>query len=59
MVVAAGDALAWNAPRTTFHVVRPDGCIAFRCDANPGQLSDVGQLTVWLIDNVAGSLTAE
>jgi hypothetical protein len=58
IVVAAGDAFAWNAPRPTLYVVRPDGYIAFRCDAEPGQLPDVERLTTWLIDNFAGSLNA-
>jgi 2-polyprenyl-6-methoxyphenol hydroxylase-like FAD-dependent oxidoreductase len=58
IVVAAGDAFAWNAPRPTLYVVRPDGYIAFRCDAEPGQLPDVERLTAWLIDNFAGSLSA-
>jgi hypothetical protein len=56
LVVAAGDAFAWNAPRPTLYVVRPDGYIAFRSDAEPGQLPDVGRLTEWLIENFAGSL---
>ena len=56
IVVAAGDAFAWNAPRPTLYVVRPDGYIAFRCDAAPGQLPDVDRLTAWLIDNFAGAL---
>lgn len=56
IIVAAGDAFAWNAPRPTLYVVRPDGYIAFRCDADPGQLPDVGRLTAWLIDNFAASL---
>lgn len=57
LVVAAGDAFAWNAPRPTLYMVRPDGYIAFRCDAEPGSLPDVGLLTDWLIANFAGELT--
>jgi hypothetical protein len=57
IVVAAGDAFAWNAPRPTLYVVRPDGYIAFRCDAEPGELPDVGRLTAWLIDNLAEPTT--
>lgn len=56
LAVAAGDAFAWNAPRPTLYVVRPDGYVAFRCDAEPGQLPDVGRLTAWLIDSFAGPL---
>lgn len=56
LVVASGDAFAWNAPRPTVYLVRPDGYIAFRCDAEPGQLPDVGRLTAWLVENFAGSL---
>ena len=59
LVVAAGDAFAWNAPRPTLYVVRPDGYIAFRSDADPGQLPEVGRLTAWLIENFAGSLAAK
>ena len=59
MVVAVGDAFTWNAPRPTLYVVRPDGYIAFRCDAEPDQLPDVERLTAWLIDNFAGSLAAK
>lgn len=59
LVVAAGDAFAWNAPRPTLYVVRPDGYIAFRCDAEPGQFPDVDRLTAWLVDNFAGSLAAQ
>lgn len=58
LVVAAGDAFAWNAPRPTLYVVRPDGYIAFRCDAEEGRLPDVARLTAWLIDNFAGGLAA-
>ena len=58
LVVAAGDAFAWNAPRPTLYMVRPDGYVAFRCDAGPGELPDVSRLTSWLIDNFAGSLAA-
>lgn len=58
LVVAAGDAFAWNAPRPTLYVVRPDGYIAFRCDAAPGRLPEVSRLTEWLIANFAGSLAA-
>ena len=56
IVVAAGDAFAWNAPRPTLYVVRPDGYIAFRCDAEPGQPPDVNRFTEWLVENFAGSL---
>lgn len=56
LVVAAGDAFAWNAPRPTLYVVRPDGYIAFRCDADEGRLPDVRRLTAWLTDNFAGEL---
>lgn len=59
LVVAAGDAFAWNAPRPTLYVVRPDGYIAFRCDAEPGALPDVGRLSTWLIETFAGSLVAD
>jgi len=58
LVVAAGDAFAWNAPRPTLYVVRPDGYVAFRCDADPGHLPDVNRLTAWLIETFAGSLAA-
>ena len=58
LVVAAGDVFAWNAPRPALYVVRPDGYVAFRCDAEPGELPDVSRLTSWLIDNFAGSLAA-
>lgn len=58
MVVAAGDAFAWNAPRPTLYLVRPDGYVAFRTDAAPGELPDARRLTAWLIGNVAGSLIA-
>jgi hypothetical protein len=40
-------------------MVRPDGYIAFRCDAAPGQLPDVNRLSSWLIENFAGSLMAD
>lgn len=56
IVVAAGDVFIWNTPRPTLYVVRPDGYIAFRCDADPGQLPDVDRLTSWLVDNFAGSI---
>ena len=56
LVVAAGDAFAWNAPRPTLYVVRPDGYVAFRCDAAPDELPDASRLTLWLIDNFAGNL---
>lgn len=56
IVVAAGDAFAWNAPRPTLYVIRPDGHVAFRCDAEPGKLPDVLRLTAWLTDNFAGPL---
>lgn len=59
LVLAVGDAFAWNAPRPTLYMVRPDGYIAFRCDAQPGQLPDVGRLSAWLIENFAGSLIGE
>ena len=57
IALAVGDAFAWNAPRPTLYVIRPDGYIAFRCDAAPGQLPDVNRLSDWLIENFAGSLT--
>lgn len=56
LVVAAGDAFAWNAPRPTLYVVRPDGYVAFRCDAAPGGLPPVERLTDWLVDCFAGPL---
>jgi len=59
IVLAVGDAFAWNAPRPTLYMVRPDGYIAFRCDAAPGQLPDVNRLSSWLIENFAGSLMAD
>ena len=57
LVVAAGDAFAWNAPRPTLYVVRPDGYVAFRCDADQGHLPQVERLTDWLIANFAGNLS--
>jgi hypothetical protein len=59
LVLAVGDAFAWNAPRPTLYVVRPDGYIAFRCDAAAGQLPDVNRLSAWLIENFAGSLRTD
>jgi hypothetical protein len=56
LVSAVGDAFAWNAPRPTLYVIRPDGYIAFRCDADPGSLPDVERLTAWLINSFASSL---
>jgi tetracenomycin A2 monooxygenase-dioxygenase len=56
LVVASGDAFAWNAPRPTLYLVRPDGYVAFRCDADPGQLPDVDRLSAWLIDQFGGAL---
>lgn len=53
LVVASGDAFAWNAPRPTVYMVRPDGYIAFRCDAAPGELPDVRRLADWLVENFA------
>jgi 2-polyprenyl-6-methoxyphenol hydroxylase-like FAD-dependent oxidoreductase len=50
IVVAVGDAFAWNAPRPTIYLVRPDGYIAFRCDADPESLPDVRCLSTWLGD---------
>ena len=58
-LVASGDAYVWNAPRPTLYVVRPDGYIAFRCDADPGYLPDVDRLTDWLMDNFGASLSAQ
>ena len=55
LVLAAGDAFAWNAPRPTIYMVRPDGYVSFRCDAPPGDLPDVGSLTNWLIQNFGPS----
>ena len=57
-LVASGDPYEWNAPRTTLYLVRPDGYIAFRCDADPGCLPDVDRLTGWLIENFGASLSA-
>ncbi|MGA0027668.1 MAG: FAD-dependent monooxygenase [Steroidobacteraceae bacterium] len=56
IVVAAGDAFSWNAPRPTLYVIRPDGYIAFRCDAAPGQLPEVGRLAAWLGETFGGEL---
>jgi 2-polyprenyl-6-methoxyphenol hydroxylase-like FAD-dependent oxidoreductase len=56
LVSAVGDAFAWNAPRPTLYVIRPDGYIAFRCDADPGSLPDVKRLTAWLVNSFASSL---
>ena len=56
LVVAVGDAFAWNAPRPTLYVVRPDGHVAFRCDAAPGEVPDVGRLVDWLTANFAVSM---
>lgn len=56
IVVAVGDAFAWNAPRPTLYVIRPDGYIAFRCDAETGQLPEVERLSTWLSDTFGGSL---
>jgi len=56
VVVASADAFAWNAPRPTVYLVRPDGYVAFRCDTEPGQVPEVGPLADWLIRNLAGSL---
>jgi hypothetical protein len=57
IVVAAGDAFSWNAPRPTLYVIRPDGYIAFRCDAAPGQLPEVERLAAWLGETFGGELT--
>ncbi len=59
IVLTVGDAFAWNAHRPTLYVVRPDGYIAFRCDAAAGQLPDVNRLSAWLIENFAGSLRTD
>jgi 2-polyprenyl-6-methoxyphenol hydroxylase-like FAD-dependent oxidoreductase len=56
IVVAVGEAFAWTAPRPTLYVIRPDGYIAFRCDADPGQLPAVDRLSAWLADTVGPSL---
>lgn len=56
IVVAVGDAFAWNAPRPTLYVIRPDGYIAFRCDAEAGQLPEVERLSSWLATTFGGSL---
>jgi len=59
IALAVGDAYAWNAPRPTLYMVRPDGYIGFRCDAAPDQLPDVNRLSAWLIENFAGSLMTD
>ncbi len=47
-VVAAGEAFAWNAPRWTISLVRPDGVVAYREDGAPGSFPDGGRLSQWL-----------
>ena len=46
-VVAAGDAFAWNTPRPTLYLVRPDGYVAFRADAAPGEMPSTAALSAW------------
>ncbi|MFM1868395.1 MAG: Pentachlorophenol 4-monooxygenase [Planctomycetota bacterium] len=47
-VVAAGDAFAWNAPRPTLSLIRPDGIVAYREDCAPGGIPDGARLSAWL-----------
>ena len=47
-VVAAGDAFAWNAPRPTLSLIRPDGVVAYREDCAPGGIPSGARLSVWL-----------
>ncbi len=54
LVVAAADAFGWHAPRPTLYLVRPDGYIAFRCDAPQGELPDVRALAAWLVEFIGG-----
>ncbi|MGA0839092.1 MAG: FAD-dependent oxidoreductase [Pseudomonadales bacterium] len=58
-VLAAGEAFAWNAPRPTLYVVRPDGYVAFRLDAEPGALPDIRTLSGWLAANFEPDLLQE
>lgn len=47
-VVAAADAFAWNAPRPTVYLVRPDGIVAYCEDCAPGGIPSGARLSVWL-----------
>lgn len=47
-VVASGEAFAWNAPRPTLCLIRPDGILAYREDCAPGGIPDGARLSVWL-----------
>lgn len=47
-VVAAGDAFAWNAPRPTLSLIRPDGIVAYREDCAPGGIPSGARLSMWL-----------
>lgn len=59
LVVAAGDAFAWNFPRPTLYIIRPDGYVAFRCDSAPGSLPDLNLLVNWLMVNFGGPLVSK
>lgn len=56
LVVAAGDAYRWNAPRPTLYLVRPDGYVAFRSDAEAGSLPDIPLLAAWFARHFGADL---
>jgi hypothetical protein len=57
-VLCVGDVFAWTAPRPTLYVIRPDGYIAFRLDADPDTLPEISVLSGWLATTFGGSLVA-
>jgi hypothetical protein len=57
-VLCVGDVFAWNAPRPTLYVIRPDGYVAFRLDADPDTLPEISTLSGWLAATLGGSLLA-
>lgn len=57
-VLCVGDVFAWNAPRPTLYVIRPDGYVAFRLDADPDTLPEISTLSGWLAATFGGSLLA-
>jgi 2-polyprenyl-6-methoxyphenol hydroxylase-like FAD-dependent oxidoreductase len=58
LVVAVGDAYRWNAPRPTLYVVRPDGYVAFRSDAETGSLPDIRRLADWFAQHFGADLVS-